>query len=143
MQRYTLNSQIQERIMQINEVLAPRHFAEGHPEPVVFQHYRRDVLDNHRPMGCIQVELSIRTLVDSEMHRRVMSITLDTNAHNTVKDGWLNFHAHIVNFEMQSKGIWFAPLTRRLLPEEQGDGRIMFEWLSKLYDKLLEGKPDE
>lgn len=131
------NAEIQDLILRINEVLAPEHFADGHPEPVVFQRFRREVVDcPKRPMGCVQLDLSVRTMFGQDEHRCDVILTMDTNAHTTCEQGWMNFHAHVVNFEMRGRGKVHSPLTLRIADEDAEDGKRMADWLADLLSKL-------
>jgi hypothetical protein len=133
------NARIQDLILEINETLAPKHFVEGHPEPAMFQHYRREVIDcPKRPMGCMQLDLSVRTLIGQDHHRSDIIVTIDTNAHTTCNQGWMNFHAHLVNFEMRSRGKIYAPLTCRLRNDDREDGDRMIKYLVGLLHSLKE-----
>lgn len=131
------NARIQDLILEINDTLAPGHFAEGHPEPVVFHHYRREIIDcPKRPMGCMMLELSTRKLFVTDMHRSDIMVTMDSNAATTCEAGWMNFHAHVVNFEFRSKGKIYSPLTMRIPDDDAGDGERMVSYLTDLLAKL-------
>jgi hypothetical protein len=133
------NARIQDLILEINETLAPKHFQEGHPEPAVFQHYRREVIDcPTRPMGCLQLDLSVKTLIGQDQLHSDITVTIDTNAHTTCNDGWMNFHAHLVNFEMRSRGKMYAPLTLRIPNADREDGDRMIKYLAGLLQSLKE-----
>lgn len=133
------NARIQDLILEINDTLAPKHFVEGHPEPAVFQHYRREIIDcPKRPMGCMQLDLSVKTHIGHDHHRSDIIVTIDTNAHTTCKDSWMNFHAHLVNFEMRTRGKMYAPLTLRIPDDDGEDGQRMIKYLVGLLQNLKE-----
>lgn len=133
------NARIQDLILEINDTLAPKHFSEGHPEPTVFHRYRREVIDcPKRPMGSIMVEVSTHTLLVADQHRVDIIITMDSNAARTCNDGWMNFHAHIVNFEFKSRGQIYSPLTLRITDDEAGDAKRMVGFLADLLSKFKE-----
>jgi hypothetical protein len=87
-------------------------------------------------MGCVQLDLSVRTLFDGDEHRSDVIVTMDTNAHVTCEHGWVNFHAHVVNFEVRTRGKVYSPLTLRITEGETNDGMRMVTWLWDLLDKL-------
>ncbi|MNQ11612.1 hypothetical protein D3C85_245010 [compost metagenome] len=86
----------------------------------------------------MQLDLSVRTLIGQDHHRSDIIVTIDTNAHTTCEHDWMNFHAHLVNFEMKSRGKMYAPLTMRIPDTDGEDGQRMIKYLVGLLQNLKE-----